>query len=84
MVVIEYCYESDGNIIDGECCFDSNKEAMTWLRREAHDAVESNVPMHGTVHGKRECTFGCEYGRAILVWNNPQSFSGLSSMDLLK
>ncbi len=84
MVVITYSYEKSDEIVEGSETFDDRKVAMAWLKRQAHRAVERDISLCGVVHGKRTCTFSCQYGKAILAWPNPKSLSGLSSCDLLK
>ncbi len=80
-VWIEYTYGWDFK--EYSIGFETNTEAMAYLKALAKKAIATGTPVYGTVTSeKRDCTFACQYGTALLVWDNPKSFSGQSSMQL--
>lgn len=80
-VWIEYTY--GWNFEEYHTGFETNTEAMAYLRHLAKKAIETGTPVYGTVTSEKNyCTFACQYGTAVLVWDNPKSLSGQSSMKL--
>lgn len=80
-VVIDYCVAgSEAHRLQ----FDDREKAMRALKRIAQKSVRTGRPCCGTVTSlKRTCSFACQWGQAFLVWDNPKSTSGQSSMSLL-
>lgn len=63
--------------------FEENTKAMDYLKQLARRATDTNTPVAGTVVGRRICSFAIQDQKALLVWDNPKSLSGQSSMSLL-
>ena len=80
-VNITYTYGYDFKEWQGS--FETNTEAMDYLKALAKKAIATDTPVYGTVtSAKNTCTFAIQYGTALLVWDNPKSLSGQSSMKL--